>query len=86
VTPNQRRVAPVRSQASCQGTMLEWCSISEMTTSSPGFRLLPSVWAARLSASDAFLVKTTSSRFGAPMNEATLSRPPSYAAVASAPS
>ncbi len=66
--------------------MLLWCSISEMTTTSPGFSPAPSVWAARLSASDAFLVKTISSRDGAPMKAATLSRPPSYAAVASAPS
>ena len=36
VSPNQRSVAPVRSQSSCHGTMLEWCSISVMTTSSPG--------------------------------------------------
>ncbi len=36
VMPNQRRVAPVRSASSCHGTMLEWCSISVMTISSPG--------------------------------------------------
>jgi hypothetical protein len=86
VTPNHLSVAPVRSHASCHGTMLLWCSISETTTTSPGFSAAPSVCAARLSASEAFLVKTISSRFGAPMNAATLSRPPSYAAVASAPS
>ena len=28
--------APVSSQSSCQGTMFEWCSISVMSTSSPG--------------------------------------------------
>ena len=33
VMPNQRSVAPVRSVSSCHGTMLEWCSISLMTTS-----------------------------------------------------
>ena len=38
VTPNQRSVAPVRSHSSCHGTMLEWCSISVMTISSPGPR------------------------------------------------
>jgi hypothetical protein len=86
VTPNHFSVAPVRSQASCHGTMLLWCSISETTTTSPGFSAAPSVCAARLSASEAFFVNTTSSRDGAPMNAATLSRPPSYAAVASAPS
>ena len=36
VRPNHRRVAPVRSVSSCHGTMLEWCSISVMSTSSPG--------------------------------------------------
>ena len=35
VTPNQRSVAPVRWHSSCHGTMLEWCSISVMTISSP---------------------------------------------------
>src|ERR671913_174099 len=73
VRPNQRSVAPVRWQASCQGTMFEWCSISVMTTSSPGprryrgsaARPLASVFAARFRASEAFLAKTTSARFGA---------------------
>ena len=31
-----RRRAPLSSQSSCQGTMLEWCSIAVMSTSSPG--------------------------------------------------
>ena len=44
------------------------------------------VLATRLSASEAFLVKITSSREGAPMKAATLSRPPSNASVDSAPS
>ena len=90
VMPNQRSVAPVRSQSSCHGTMLEWCSISVITISSPGPTWRSpgqaKVCAARLRASEAFLVKITSSRSGAPRNAATLSRPPSYAAVASAPS
>ncbi len=90
MTPNQRRVAPVRSVSSCHGTMLEWCSISVMTTSSPGPTCRSpgqaSVFAARLSASVAFLRKTTSSRSGAPRNAATLSRASSNAAVDSAPS
>ena len=38
VTSNQRSVAPVRCASSCHGTMLEWCSITEMTISSPGRR------------------------------------------------
>ncbi len=31
--------APFSSQTTCQGTRLEWCSISEMITSSPASRL-----------------------------------------------
>ena len=70
--------------------MLEWCSISVITTSSPGpTRRSPSaqarVLATRLSASVAFLVKMTPSRAGALMNAATLSRAPSNASVDSAP-
>ena len=89
VRPNQRRVAPVRSVRSCHGTMLEWCSISVITTSSPsptcsGPRQAK-VLATRLRASEAFLVNTISSRLGALMNAATLSRAPSNASVASAP-
>ena len=54
-----------------------------ITTLSPGLNSM--VRATRLSASVAFLVKTTSSRDGALMNAATLSRAPSNASVASAP-
>ena len=44
-----RSVAPVCSQTSCHGTMFEWCSIQEMSTSSPGFRsCVPSDCATRL--------------------------------------
>ena len=91
VMPNHFSVAPVRSVSSCHGTMLEWCSISVVTTTSPsptcsGPRAQASVLATRLSASEAFLVKITSSRLGALMNAATLSRPASNASVASAPS
>ena len=91
VSPNHRSVAPVRSVSSCHGTMLEWCSISVISTSSPGptcrsSRAQASVLATRLSASEAFLVNTTSSRLGAPMNDATLSRAASNASVDSAPS
>src|SRR3954452_3368110 len=87
VTPNQRSVAPVRSQSSCHGTRLEWCSISDTTISSPGpsDRNGPDVYATRLIASDEFLVKTTSSGDDAPMNEATFARAPSYAEVDSVP-
>ena len=86
VTSNQRSTAPVRSASSCQGTMLEWCSITEMTISSPARRPAPSVWAHRLRASDAFLVKTISSERLAPTNWAIVARAPSNASVASAPS
>ena len=90
VSPNQRSSAPLRSVSSCQGTMLEWCSISVITTRSPA--LISSgpahaiVLATRFSASLAFLVKITSSRDGALRNRATLSRPASNASEASAPS
>jgi hypothetical protein len=62
--------------------MLEWCSISVISTSSPGpTRRSPSahasVFATRLSASLAFLVKITSAEDRAPMKAATLSRPAS---------
>ena len=81
VTRNQRSVAPVRPHSSCHGTMFEWCSISEITISSPG----PSrnrgsaarsakVRATRLIASVEFFVKTISSGEAAPMNAATLAR------------
>ena len=91
VRPNQRSVAPVRSVSSCHGTMLEWCSISVMSDLVAGTDLQrppaqARVLATRLSASVAFLVKITSSRDGAPMNAATLSRAASNASVDSAPS
>ena len=44
------------------------------------------MWAQRFSASEAFLVKTTSSDRDAPMNAARVARAPSNASVASAPS
>ena len=91
VSPNQRSSAPLRSVSSCQGTMLEWCSISVITTRSPspiasGPVAHASVLATRLSASEAFLVKITSSREGALRKRATLSRPASKASEDSAPS
>ncbi len=95
VTLNQRSVAPVRSQSSCHGTMLEWCSISEITISSPGpsrsrgspvGEAFEKAYATRLIASVEFLVKTISSALGALMNAAILARAPSYASVASVPS
>ena len=72
MSPNQRSSAPERSQASCHDTMLEWCSISVITTLSPGPSSI--VRASRLSASVAFLVKITSLRDGALRKLATWSR------------
>ena len=34
-------IAPVLAATSCHGTMLAWCSSSEMAISSPGLRNLP---------------------------------------------
>lgn len=76
--------------------MFEWCSISEITTSSPGPRrnrgsasgrseALENAYATMLIASVEFLVNTTSSTLGAFMNAATFARAPSYASVASVP-
>jgi hypothetical protein len=93
VSPNQRRLAPVRSHSNCHGTMFEWCSISEITISSPGPRRNRSSFAAdenacatRLIASVEFLVNTISSADAAPTNAATFARAPSYASVDSVPS
>ena len=86
MTSNQRSVAPVRSASICHGTMLEWCSITETTISSPGRSRAPRVCAQRLRASEAFLVKTTSSERAAPMKFASVARAPSNASVASPPS
>ena len=84
VEPTQRGAGPLAS--SCHGTMLEWCSITEMTISSPGRSEAPTVCAQRFSASEAFLVKTISSERSAPTNWASWARAPSNASVASAPS
>ena len=76
--------------------MFEWCSISEMTISSPGpirnrgsasgrSEALENAYATRLIASVEFLVNTTSSTLGALMNAAIFARAPSYASVASVP-
>lgn len=91
VSPNHFSFAPVRCESSCHGTMLEWCSISVMTISASastryGSSAQPSMLATRLSDSEAFLVKITSSRLGALTKAATLSRAPSYSAVASSAS
>jgi hypothetical protein len=36
---NDFSTAPVLSQSICQGTILLWCSIAEINTSSPGFKI-----------------------------------------------
>mmetsp|Transcript_10510 Transcript_10510/g.38112 ORF Transcript_10510/g.38112 Transcript_10510/m.38112 type:complete len:204 (+) Transcript_10510:515-1126(+) len=82
-SPTCRSVAPVCAHTSCHGTMLLWCSSSEMITSSPGFKLAtPHVYATKLIASDALRVKTISRSVSAPMKSATLTRASSYASVA----
>ncbi len=78
-----RSTAPVASQAICQGTMLEWCSIAERMISSPGRRLVrPQDWATRLMASVAPRTKTISRGSAAFRNRRTLSRAASYSRVA----
>ena len=78
-----RSVAPVRSQASCHGTMFEWCSIAEISTSSPAERLAwPQLCATRLIPSVALRVKTISCGWAAPRNAAASVRAASNAAVA----
>jgi hypothetical protein len=53
--------APVRAHAICHGTMFEWCSIAEMSTSSPADRFAPpQLWATRLMLPVALLVKMIS--------------------------
>ena len=67
--------APVASQTICQGTMLEWCSISVSSTSSPAARRgRAKHQATRLSPSVALRVNTTSDGSGAPRKRATRSR------------
>ena len=57
----KRSVAPSRCARSCHGTMFEWCSITEITISSPACRLAsPQDCATRLIDSVVLRVKTTS--------------------------
>ena len=79
-----RNSMPMRSRSRCQGTMLEWCSRAEMTTSSPAFmKARPKQSAIRLSASVALRVNTIWSDEPALMKRATFSRPASKASVQS---
>ena len=67
--------------------MLEWCSISVITISSPGRRnFRPQAAATRLIASVVLRVNTISAARGALMKAATLARTSSYRAVASSAS
>ena len=70
--------APLRSRWKCHGTMLEWCSMTESTISSPAPSRGPANDAAtRLIASVAERVKMISSGRLAFRNRATACRPPS---------
>ena len=78
---------PFFSAKSCHGTMLLWCSATDRMTSSPAWSALwPHVFATRLMASVAFLVKTMFSGEAAFTNLATLQRASSYSVVARADS
>ena len=79
-----RSTMPRSSRSICHGTMFEWCSISVITTSSPGSRKArPHEWATRLIDSVVLRVKTISAAEGAPMKARTRSRTASYCSVAS---
>jgi hypothetical protein len=78
-----RSVAPFSSHSICHGTMFEWCSMAEMTISSPAVTLArPMVCATRLIPSVALRVKITSLGSEAPMNVAMRWRAPSNRSVA----
>ena len=70
-----RRVAPVSLAASCQGTMFEWCSISDRRISSPSrTKRRAHACATRFVDSVVPLVNTIVSGCGAPTNRASLAR------------
>jgi hypothetical protein len=69
------RWAPVASVTSCQGTMLAWCSMPVISTSSPGWSIgRTNDWATRLIASVAPRTNTTSRSSGALMKRWTIPR------------
>ena len=73
-----RSTMPRSSRSICHGTMFEWCSISEMTTSSPGAsRARAHPCATRLIDSVVPRVKMTSRADAPPMSARTFSRTPS---------
>ena len=82
-----RNSAPVAFASTCHGTRFEWCSISVVTITSPGPRLVrPYEYATRLIASVVSRVKITSRSDGAFTRSRTFLRVPSNASVASTPS
>ncbi len=82
LTGATRSTTPNSSRRNCQGMMLEWCSISEMTISSPGFRnFRPQDAATRLIASVALRVNTISRPRAAFRKARTVSRAASMRSV-----
>mmetsp|Transcript_67453 Transcript_67453/g.197261 ORF Transcript_67453/g.197261 Transcript_67453/m.197261 type:complete len:223 (+) Transcript_67453:1470-2138(+) len=82
VTPTKRSRAPAASASCCQGTRLEWCSMTLRRISSPAPTFAaPQLRATRLMASVAFRVKTISVESAAPTKSATFARAPSKASV-----
>ena len=70
--------APVRSHSICQGTMLEWCSMAVISTSSPLFTFeRPNDVATRLMPSVVPRTNTISLVEGALMKARVFSRAPS---------
>ena len=58
-----RSSIPCESRSICQGTMLEWCSMAEISTAWPGLsRWRPRLWATRLMPSVLLRTRTISSR------------------------
>ncbi len=87
VSGMKRSVAPVTAAVICHGTMLEWCSMSVSSTSSPSCRnFRPQPCATRFMDSVVPRVNTMFSGPGAPKNRARFARAPSNSSVASSPS
>ena len=77
-----RSLAPFSSHNICQGTILEWCSIAEMTISSPAFTFLrPQELLTRFMPSVVPRTKISSSLLRAFRKRLALERVSSYAAV-----
>jgi hypothetical protein len=76
------RTAPLRSRWKCHGTMLEWCSMTDSTISSPSPMPARKESATRLMAAVAFLVKMISSTLPALRKRRVSSRASSKCCVA----